>query len=181
MRQIGLCLSVLLLFRREPPSGVNTGFVPSGINAGFVFPPSGLRPPSPASGGRDSFRTRFRIWRAPSGINAGSVKRDKTWVRAKRCKYGLRRAMRHSLPFIGNAVQRLQYPFIQPLALVQDVCFYHHADVQRLFFTVNVDAGFIRLDAHQIGRLVQQRGIAEYHAQPAQFLLAQRRLCNIVE
>ena len=115
----------------DPPSGINAGFAPSGINAGLA--------------------KRDKCW--------GRAKRDKTWVRVKRDKYGLRRAVRHSLPFIGNAVQRFQYPFIQPLALVQDVCFYHHADVQWLFFTVNVDGGFIRFDAYQIGRLVQQRRI----------------------
>ncbi|EHM52135.1 hypothetical protein HMPREF9080_02509 [Cardiobacterium valvarum F0432] len=37
-------------------SGIDIGFMANEVNAGFLFPPSGLRPPSPASGGRDFFR-----------------------------------------------------------------------------------------------------------------------------
>ena len=36
-------------------SGMKTRLAPSEVNAGFLFPPSGLRPPSPANGGRDFF------------------------------------------------------------------------------------------------------------------------------
>ena len=83
------------------PSGANTGFAtkrdrywvygkpPSGADAGFFMHPSGLRPPSPASGGRDFLcgmwnwmaRQAINADLAPSGINTGAVvKRRKCWV-----------------------------------------------------------------------------------------------------
>ena len=73
MRQIGLCLSVLLLFRREPPSGVNTGFVPSGINAGFVFPPFRPAATFPRKRGKGFFPYKVQ--------DLARAKRDKHWAR----------------------------------------------------------------------------------------------------
>ena len=46
-----------------------------GINPGFLSPPSGLRPPSPASGGRDFPVQNLGLGNAPSGVNAGFSKR----------------------------------------------------------------------------------------------------------
>ena len=61
-------------------------------NASIFF----MGAPSPASGGRDFFRTKFGLGRAPSGIISGfapsgintePAKRDKCWVRAKRDRF----------------------------------------------------------------------------------------------
>ena len=64
MRQIGWCLSVLLLFRREPPSGINAGFAK-----------------------RD--KTWVHAKRDKTWVYA---KRDKCWIRVKRDKCWVRQA-----------------------------------------------------------------------------------------
>ncbi len=43
------------------------------------------------------------------------------------------------LQFARHTINQLQYPFVQPPFLVQDVCFQRHADLQRFFLTVCSD------------------------------------------
>ncbi len=82
------------------------------------------------------------------------------------------------LQFARHTINQLQYPFVQPPFLVQDVCFQRHADLQRFFLTVCSDGWFVGFYFHEINRFVALRQIGGYHAQSRQFLSAQCRFCH---